>query len=178
MRENRKTINEKRRKLAFADITIKNNSNATLVLKSSKNGGTIYVLEPYEDTDIPFEDLQSVAKNHKRMFQAFDIIIDDVYCPEDESIDVEDVEAVIGLQRLKKGLSDTPDDIMFDDMLLDYSVEEFEEELKTFNRQITERLIERAIFLYKKREFSNRFKMKMLEEKLKVEYVFEDIDMN
>lgn len=178
MRENKRTINENRRKLADSDITIRNNTDAMLILKSSKNGGSLYILEAYEDTDMPFEDLRSIAKNHKRMFETFKIIIEDVYCPYDDEITVEDLEAVLGFRNHKKGLSDTPDTIMFDDMLLDYSVEEFERELRTFDIQLIERVMERAIYLYKKKEFSNSFKMDLLEKKLKVEYIFESIDMN
>ena len=43
-------------------------------------------------------------------------------------------------------------------------------------KAVINRLIERAIFLYKEKEFSNNFKMSYLEKKLGVQYVFEDID--
>lgn len=175
-RVNRRTLNETRRKLSEADIIIKNNSRATVVLSSARNGGNTYILEQYETEDVTFDDLQSIVKKHKKLFEDFTVMIEDVYCPIDESLTVEDVEDVLGLSRIKKGLSDTPDEIMFDDMLLDYSVEDFEEELKSFNIKLAERLTERAIYLYNNEEFSNSFKIKMLEEKIKSNNLFEDIE--
>ena len=41
---------------------------------------------------------------------------------------------------------------------------------------VIKRLIERAIYLYKEKEFSNNFKMSYLEKKLGVQHVFEDVD--
>ena len=172
----RRTLNEKKRRLLGADITLKNNTNGKVNLKSDRNGGSIYSMEQYETIDVPFEDLQSIVKKHKKIFEQFTVIIDDVYAPGEEDITVEDVEEVLGLSRIKKGLSDTPDDLMFDDLLLDYSFEEFEDEVETFKPAVIKRLAERAIYLYLQKEFSNGHKMNLLEKKLGVKNIFEDVD--
>lgn len=175
-RLDKKTISEMKRQLKDADISIKNNSIFEVILKSDRNGGSFTTLKPTEIEDITFEDLQSIVKKHKSMFEDFTVLIDDVYCPDNEELGVEEVEQVLGLGRIKKGVDEVPDDLYFDDLLLDCPFEEFTEEVDEMKKVVINRLIERAIFLYKEKEFSNNFKMSYLEKKLGVQYVFEDID--
>ena len=175
-RLDKKTISEMKRQLKDADISIKNNSMFEVILKSDRNGGSFTILKPTEIEDITFEDLQSIVKRHKSMFEDFTVLIDDVYCPENEELGIEEVEQVLGLGRIKKGVDEVPDDLYFDDLLLDCPFEEFTEEVDEMKKVVINRLIERAIFLYKEKEFSNNFKMSYLENKLGVQYVFEDID--
>ena len=175
-RLDKKTISEMKRQLKDADISIKNNSMFEVILKSDRNGGSFTTLKPTEIEDITFEDLQSVVKKHKSMFEDFTVLIDDVYCPDNEELGVEEVEQVLGLGRIKKGVDEVPDDLYFDDLLLDCPFEEFTEEVDKMKKVVINRLIERAIFLYKEKEFSNNFKMSYLEKKLGVQYVFEDVD--
>ena len=161
-RLDKKTISEMKRQLKDADITIKNNSIFEVILKSERNGGFLIILKPTEIEDITFED--------------FTVLIDDVYCPDNEELGIEEVEQVLGLGRIKKGVEEIPDDLYFDDLLLDCPLEEFIEEVDELKKSIINRLIERAIFLYKEKEFSDSFKMSYLEKKLGVQYVFEDVD--
>ena len=175
-RLDKKTISEMKRQLKDADISIKNNSIFEVILKSDRNGGSFTTLKPTEIEDITFEDLQSIVKKHKSMFEDFTVLIDDVYCPDNEELGVEEVEQVLGLGRIKKGVDEIPDDLYFDDLLLDCPFEEFTEEVDKMKKVVINRLIERAIFLYKEKEFSNNFKMSYLENKLGVQYVFEDVD--
>ena len=175
-RLDKKTISEMKRQLKDADISIKNNSMFEVILKSDRNGGSFTILKPTEIEDITFEDLQSIVKKHKSMFEDFTVLIDDVYCPENEELGVEEVEQVLGLGRIKKGVDEVPDDLYFDDLLLDCPFEEFTEEVDEMKKVVINRLIERAIYLYKEKEFSNNFKMSYLEKKLGVQYVFEDVD--
>ena len=175
-RLDKKTISEMKRQLKDADISIKNNSMFEVILKSDRNGGSFTTLKPTEIEDITFEDLQSIVKKHKSMFEDFTVLIDDVYCPDNEELGVEEVEQVLGLGRIKKGVDEVPDDLYFDDLLLDCPFEEFTEEVDKMKKVVINRLTERAIFLYKEKEFSNNFKMSYLEKKLGVQYVFEDVD--
>ena len=175
-RLDKKTISEMKRQLKDADISIKNNSMFEVILKSDRNGGSFTILKPTEIEDITFEDLQSIVKRHKSMFEDFTVLIDDVYCPDNEELGIEEVEQVLGLGRIKKGVDEVPDDLYFDDLLLDCPFEEFTEEVDEMKKVVIKRLIERAVFLYKEKEFSNNFKMSYLEKKLGVQYVFEDID--
>lgn len=175
-RLDKKTISEMKRQLKDADISIKNNSMFEVILKSDKNGGSFVTLKPTEIEDITFEDLQSIVKKHKSMFEDFTVLIDDVYCPDNEELEIEEVEQVLGLGRIKKGVDEVPDDLYFDDLLLDCPFEEFTEEVDEMKKVVINRLIERAIYLYKEKEFSNNFKMSYLEKKLGVQYVFEDVD--
>ena len=165
-----------KRQLKDADISIKNNSMFEVILKSDRNGGSFTILKPTEIEDITFEDLQSIVKRHKSMFEDFTVLIDDVYCPENEELGIEEVEQVLGLGRIKKGVDEVPDDLYFDDLLLDCPFEEFTEEVDEMKKVVIKRLIERAVFLYKEKEFSNNFKMSYLEKKLGVQHVFEDVD--
>lgn len=175
-RLDKKTISEMKRQLKDADISIKNNSMFEVILKSDRNGGSFTILKPTEIEDITFEDLQSIVKRHKSMFEDFTVLIDDVYCPENEELGIEEVEQVLGLGRIKKGVDEVPDDLYFDDLLLDCPFEEFTEEVDEMKKVVINRLIERAIYLYKEKEFSNNFKMSYLEKKLGVQHVFEDVD--
>ena len=175
-RLDKKTISEMKRQLKDADISIKNNSMFEVILKSDRNGGSFTILKPTEIEDITFEDLQSIVKRHKSMFEDFTVLIDDVYCPDNEDLGIEEVEQVLGLGRIKKGINEIPDDLYFDDLLLDCPFEEFIEEVDQLKKTVINRLIERAILLYKEKEFSDSFKMSYLEKKLGLQYVFEDID--
>lgn len=171
----RKTINEKRNVLKNADVSIRNNSLARIVLKSRLGGGSLYILESNGDIeDVPFNEFNDIYKKHRRMFENFEILIEDVYCPEHDEITVEDVKMVIGLKE--RGIEEIPDEYYLDEVLLDFSYDEFEDEIKTLPLSVIDRLVDRAIILYKQGEFSNFSKMSLLERKLGLEYVFEDID--
>lgn len=176
MRESRRSLSEKKRQLKEADVSIKNNSIAHVILYSEKNGGSYVNLEPTEIEDMTFEDLQSIVKKQKSLFENFIVIIDDVYCPENEDLGIKDVEEVLGLGRIKKGMEEAPDDLLFDDLLLDCPLEDFIEEVDRMKTSVINRLIERAVLLYKQKEFSDTFKMSYMEKKLGLQYVFEDVD--
>ena len=172
---NRKSISEKRNLLKNSDISIRNNSICKIVLKSRLNGGSLYVLENNGDIeDIPFNELNDIFKKCRKMFENFEVLIEDVYCPGNDDITVEDVKMVLGLKE--KGVEETPDEYYLDEVLLDYSFEEYEEEIKSLPLTVIDRLMDRAIILYKQGEFSNFNKMSLLEKKLGLEYVFEDVD--
>lgn len=176
-RLDKKTISEMKRDLKDADITIKNNSIFEVVLRSDKNGGSYISLKPTEEEDITFSDLQSIVKKQKSLFEDFSVLIEDVYCPDNENIGIEELEQIVGLGRIKKGIEEIPDEEYFDDLLsADCSVDEFFYEVDKMKIQVINRLIERAIYLYKEKEFSNNFKMSYLEKKLGVQNVFDDID--
>lgn len=176
-RLDKKTISEMKRDLKNADITIKNNSIFEVVLRSDKNGGSYISLKPTEEEDITFSDLQSIVKKQKSLFEDFSVLIEDVYCPDNENIGIEELEQIVGLGRIKKGMEEIPDEEYFDDLLsADCSVDEFFYEVDKMKIQVINRLIERAIYLYKEKEFSNNFKMSYLEKKLGVQNVFDDID--
>ena len=171
----RKTISEKRNILKNADISIKNNSLSKIVLKSRIGGGSMYILENNGDIeDVPFSELNDIFKRHRRMFENFEILIEDVYCPDNDEITVEDVKMVLGLKE--KGVEEIPDEYYLDEVLLDFSFDEYEEEIKSLPLSVIDRLMDRAIILYKQGEFSNFNKMSLLEKKLGLEYVFEDVD--
>lgn len=176
-RLDKKTISEMKRDLKDADITIKNNSIFEVVLRSDKNGGSYISLKPTEEEDITFSDLQSIVKKQKSLFEDFSVLIEDIYCPDNENIGIEELEQIVGLGRIKKGMEEIPDEEYFDDLLsADCSVDEFFYEVDKMKIQVINRLIERAIFLYKEKEFSNNFKMSYLEKKLGIQNVFDDID--
>lgn len=173
-RESRKTISEKRRKLLEADITIRSNFDGEVILRSEVRGVTKYKIGKYDYITVSFEDAQSIARNHKSLFENFVIFIEDVYCPDAPEITPEEVEEVLGLNNLMKGLDEMPDDLLFDKILKDDTFEDFRKQVESFKRPIVERLAERAIYLYKNKEFADSFKMSLLEDKLGVRYVFED----
>lgn len=101
-RLDKKTISEMKRDLKDADITIKNNSIFEVVLRSDKNGGSYISLKPTEEEDITFSDLQSIVKKQKSLFEDFSVLIEDVYCPDNENIGIEELEQIVGLGRIKK----------------------------------------------------------------------------
>lgn len=176
MREGRKNINEKKRLLKNSDISVKNNSLYTVILKSERNGESFYTLGRNEVEDITFEDLQSIIKKQKSLFEDFTIIIDDVYSFENDELTIEDVEMVLGLSKIRKGVDENPDEYYFDDLLLGSSFDEFKNEVSSMKIEIVNRLIERAVALYKDREFSDGFKINLLEKRLGLENVFEDVE--
>lgn len=176
-RLDKKTISEMKRDLKDADITIKNNSIFEVVLRSDKNGGSYISLRPTEEEDITFSDLQSIVKKQKSLFEDFSVLIEDVYCPDNDNIGIEELEQIVGLGRIKKGMEEIPDEEYFDDLLsADCGTDEFFYEVDKMKIQVINRLIERAIYLYKEKEFSNNFKMSYLEKKLGVQNVFDDVD--
>lgn len=171
----RRTLSEKRRKLADADIVIRSNTPGVVVLKSSARGTSIFTMENYDSLTVDFEDLQSIVRNHKTMFEQFIIYIEDAYCPDAPEITVEDIEEILGIDKFKKGLEDIPDDYYFDELLKEASFEEFREEVSKFKRPVVERLMERASYLFLNDEFADSYKMSFLEDKIGVRYMFEDL---
>lgn len=172
---NRKSINEKRNILKNADISIKNNTTSRIILKSQINGGSIYILANNGDVeDVPFNELHDIFKRHRKLFEEFKIIIEDVYCPDNDEMTIEDVKMVLGLKE--RGVEEVPDEYYLDEVLLDFTLDEYEEEVNSLPKSVINRLLDRAIILYKQGEFSNFNKMSLLEKKLGIEYVFEDID--
>ena len=87
---------------------------------------------------------------------------------------IEDVKIVLGLKE--RGVEEIPDEYYLDEVLLDFTLDEYEEEINSLPKSVINRLLDRAIILYKQGEFSNFNKMSLLEKKLGIEYVFEDID--
>lgn len=173
-REGRKGISEKRNQLRGADITIKNNTMGGIVLKSDINGGSIYHLQEYgEVEEISFAELQSIVKKLKKLFDDCAILIDDVYSPTNDELTIEDVEEVLGIKH--RNMKEIPDEYYCDELLLDLSFDEFEDEIKGLDNASILRLIEKAIILYKEGEFSNFNKMSLLEKRANIEYVFEDV---
>ena len=60
----------------------------------------MYILENNGDIeDVPFSELNDIFKRHRRMFESFEILIEDVYCPDNDEITVEDVKMVLGLKE-------------------------------------------------------------------------------
>ena len=172
---NRKSINEKRNILKNADISIKNNTTSRIILKSQIGGGSIYILANNGDIeDVPFNELHDIFKRHRKLFEEFKIIIEDVYCPDNNEMTIEDVKMVLGLKE--RGVEEVPDEYYLDEVLLDFTLDEYEEEVNSLPKSVINRLLDRAIILYKQGEFSNFNKMSLLEKKLGIEYVFEDID--
>lgn len=172
---NRKSINEKRNILKNADISIKNNTTSRIILKSQISGGSIYILANNGDIeDVPFNELHDIFKRHRKLFEEFKIIIEDVYCPDNDEMTIEDVKIVLGLKE--RGVEEIPDEYYLDEVLLDFTLDEYEEEINSLPKSVINRLLDRAIILYKQGEFSNFNKMSLLEKKLGIEYVFEDID--
>ena len=172
---NRKSINEKRNILKNADISIKNNTTSRIILKSQISGGSIYILANNGDIeDVPFNELHDIFKRHRKLFEEFKIIIEDVYCPDNDEMTIEDVKMVLGLKE--RGVEEVPDEYYLDEVLLDFTLDEYEEEINSLPKSVINRLLDRAIILYKQGEFSNFNKMSLLEKKLGIEYVFEDID--
>ena len=172
---NRKSINEKRNILKNADISIKNNTTSRIILKSQISGGSIYILANNGDVeDVPFNELHDIFKRHRKLFEEFKIIIEDVYCPDNDEMTIEDVKMVLGLKE--RGIEEVPDEYYLDEVLLDFTLDEYEEEINSLPKSVINRLLDRAIILYKQGEFSNFNKMSLLEKKLGIEYVFEDID--
>ena len=172
---NRKSINEKRNILKNADISIKNNTTSRIILKSQISGGSIYILANNGDVeDVPFNELHDIFKRHRKLFEEFKIIIEDVYCPDNDEMTIEDVKMVLGLKE--RGIEEVPDEYYLDEVLLDFTFDEYEEEINSLPKSVINRLLDRAIILYKQGEFSNFNKMSLLEKKLGIEYVFEDID--
>ena len=172
---NRKSINEKSNILKNADISIKNNTTSRIILKSQIGGGSIYILANNGDIeDVPFNELHDIFKRHRKLFEEFKIIIEDVYCPDNDEMTIEDVKMVLGLKE--RGVEEVPDEYYLDEVLLDFTLDEYEEEVNSLPKSVINRLLDRAIILYKQGEFSNFNKMSLLEKKLGIEYVFEDID--
>lgn len=177
MREDRKyLLNELRRLLKNVDICVKSNTDWDITLVCPKNG-EVYSLPNMGDTEvIPFESLQSIVKSGRKKFEDFEVFIDDVYCDSDLDITVEDVEEVLGLSRIRKGLEEFPNAEYFEYLLLEESKDNFETIVESMRKEIVERLIEKAIDLYRNDEFADKFKMQYMESALNVEGVFDDVD--
>lgn len=169
----KKTMKDLRKILADAEVVVENNDNAQLFFKS-KRGFEELDLPQHGDTAIISMDLlHQIKTTAKNFFEKYWIVLLDVYA-DDDSITLEDVYEYLGIQKLYKEI-ETPNNDFFNDMLIDYSLDKFEKTLSKMNINLAKQLANRAVVLAKEGTFRDSTKMNMIEETVKVDFLFEDI---
>lgn len=171
------TMAEKRKILKDSEAIIVNNSGAFVFYKDSNLGIEIELPE-YGDRDIvEMEVLRRMAIKSKGFFERYWILVVDFIC-DDTRIEIEDVYEYLGISKYYKGMDQLPDGDFFDSLLLDANYKDFKKYVENLNPKLMTQLCNRAMFLYKREEFTNSIKMQVIEEKINREQFFQDLKMD
>ena len=145
-------------------------------------------LSGFGDTQVvPLELLETMKRRAKKFFQNYLIMIIDVYPETDEEVTVLDVLRYLDIQNLYKDIETMCDkdennghvygEDFFDDLIIEKSKSEFDRIVKKMNKKLLIQFAHRCIELYRNGEFDSRYKMDTLQELLKNEDLFSDIDL-
>ena len=118
--------------------------------------------------------LQSMKSSARDFFAKYWIIIEDVYVPNcDEDITVEDVYEFLGLSKIYENIKDVDCDY-FENVLKNDSFEEFERRINKMDKKLLTQLINRAVDLYRSKDFADSFKIDLMEKKINKIDLFRD----
>lgn len=122
---------------------------------------------------IELDVLTTLANRNRGFFESHLITIVDF---EDEDFTAEDIVEYLGLKDIYTGIENTDVDYIGDILNLDnYDFEKF---IKTeSNRLLTERIAERAIFMYMRGKFDSHTKRRILSKALGQEDIFDVADV-
>ena len=145
-------------------------------------------LSGFGDTQVvSLELLETMKRRAKKFFQNYLIMIIDVYPDTDEEITVLDVLRYLDIQSLYKDIEMISDEDennghvygedFFDDLIVEKSKAEFDKIVRKMNKKLLIQFAHRCIELYRTGEFDSRYKMDTLQELLKNEDLFSDIDL-
>jgi len=151
------------------EIVIMNNSNAIFLYKS-KITLQEYRMSDYGDIEyITVDELLRIKNSHKVMLENLWIRIIEVM---DEEISVEDVITYLRLETVYNDVNKIKD---VDDLILKSNKSNFEKIITNYNKAVVEKVIERAIELFREKKFDDYAKMEIIKTFTKKEDLFEDI---
>jgi len=129
-----------------------------------------YRLENYGDFDyITVDELMRMKNKYPKVLNEFWILLTEV---EDDDIELEDVLKYLQLDKVYSTII-PPKTV--EKLLLQDSIEVFEKALDNMDNLMIEKIAERAVGLFKEKQFSDRWKMDALAKKLNNDYLFDDL---
>ena len=171
-RKKKLTKAQLRKILKESECTIVNNTNSRVTYRGNDFS---FELSGYTDEDIV--EIESLRKMHvkcKSFFSKYWILITDIYC-DDERITLQDVYEYIGIEKYYFGDFKNPNCEFFDKVLLNDSIEKFQQLLNAMNKELITQLFSRACMLYEQGKFDSARKIQIIEEKIGREDCFRDI---
>lgn len=127
-------------------------------------------LPEFGDTDIfTMEQLEAMKNSYKSYLEKYWIIPVEVISGD---VTLEEVLQHLGLDRNYKGLK--INETIIDDIIFKTSTKAFEEKMSKVNIQFVLRVAERMKVLYEQGEFSNKYKMSIIEKTLEKDNIFEE----
>lgn len=176
MAKNTRSLRELRqdlKKRKSLEVDIMNLSTANEVFYQCPKTGYKMSLKGLGAKDsIELDLLTTLVNTNRRLFESHAITIIDF---EDDDFTPEDLKEYLGLTEIYNGIENTDTDYIQDILNLDNY--DFEKLISTADIGLINRVAERAIYLYKKKEFDSHLKRRQLSSKLGVEDIFDVVDV-
>ena len=168
----KKTKAELRKILKEAEVVVVNNFG--MKIGYYDNNFELQLLA-YGDSDVvEVEELRKMHVKKKAFFNNYWILITEVFC-DDETVTLQDVYEYIGIEKYYFGDFKNPNCEFFDKVLLNDSIEKFQQLLNAMNKELITQLFSRACMLYEQGKFDSARKIQIIEEKIGREDCFRDI---
>lgn len=169
--KNKETIKPKKRKVPSRDIEVRvvNMCDCKFLHVDSQTNAE-YEFSAYGDFYyMTVGELHSLKMKHPKVLKEFMLYISEV---DSDEVEIEDI---ISFLQLEKEYSNYLSEQDIDCILLEDDGKTFETKMNTYNSKDIIRISERAISLFKEREFSDSWKIKFIEDKMNKEDLFADI---
>jgi hypothetical protein len=140
------------------EVAIMNNTHGGFIYVCPKTQNR-YEMTGYGDIDyITVGELLTMKNSHKPILEKFWILLIDVITDE---VELEDVLKYLGLDRIYDDVL-KPENI--DEFIIKSKSEDFNKAIKTMNKNISERVIERSIMLFREGNFNDFTKIQHMQE--------------
>ncbi|MGL5191664.1 MAG: hypothetical protein ACRC7S_18645 [Cetobacterium sp.] len=137
---------------------------------TNREGDIIFDLNQFGDKEmIDLEELYRVASKHKNYFERHYIAITDI---DNDDYEIEDILDFLNVRDVYNDIEDYDRDYIHE-ILFNMDNYDFEKTVSVNNIHLTERLSDRAKYLYRKDKFDSMSKAKILADKLKIDDLFE-----
>lgn len=155
---------ELKKYLKNADVDVVSNFTLNIYAPCPSTGEELNLVD-YGDSDtVTIDMLLFIKKKARFLLEKGWLVIEDVYIedlPEDVEIEVKDIYEFLSLGKVYDKIKDLDTDY-FDNLLLKEKYVEFEKRVRKMDSALRVVLINRAIDLYKQKEFSDSNKQRIL----------------
>lgn len=178
--QNKKKLSksELKKYLKNADIDVVSNFTLNIYVPCDSTGEELNLVRYGEGDTITVDMLKHIKKDARLLLEKGWLIIEDVYIddlPDDVEIEVKDVYEFLSLGKVYEKIKDLDTDY-FDNLILKSKRDDFERRVEKMDTALRMVLINRAIDLYKEKEFTDSSKQRILVELECNETLFSEYD--
>lgn len=178
--QNKKKLSksELKKYLKNADIDVVSNFTLNIYVPCESTGEELNLVRYGEGDTITVDMLRHIKQDARLLLEKGWLIIEDVYIddlPDDVEIEVKDVYEFLSLGKVYENIKDLDTDY-FDNLILKSKRDDFERRVEKMDAALRMVLINRAIDLYKDKEFTDSSKQRILVELECNETLFSEYD--